>query len=391
MPIHAALGETLVGLEELDQAATSSEKLRAFVEKPEKDPGFSLPVNGNVTIGPADLAKAVEAKSSTMPYEGIGIGKPLTIVIETIYLGDYPDAVPWMYWEDIGDVLVTSAHKAFESFDAAPRAVHLLQEKAPRRTSLKAKAADQGSQLVYYTPAETRQAILFSVELSVDRDLYKEVGNAFAKAVVAAGALPVFAPAAPYLVAAGIAIPIATKAVNMLARPQTFFAKHLELNLKRPGIELAQPGCLLLSPDTDDGGFDGYKLGPNHVLRDGKGKAYSGKLPYVVISLDGTEQSSLEGWSSTAASAALLERFFSSGEIISDALEVVTESMVLYNDIKYQKMAVEALEKSKGKKGASKTHYEDLYNAYLKNIQTKELKETVEKKKTSTRRPSRRR
>jgi hypothetical protein len=122
MPIAAALGETLVGLDELDEVAGSSgDEIREFVDKSEPDPGFALTVDGNVTIGPAELAKAREAKSSAIPYEGIGVGKPLTIVIETIYLGDYPDAMPWVPYFQGGDVLVTSAHKAFESFDAAPR------------------------------------------------------------------------------------------------------------------------------------------------------------------------------------------------------------------------------------------------------------------------------
>ena len=379
MPIAAAVGETLVGLDELDKVAkTSGNQLRDFVEQPEADPDFTLTLDGDVTIAAADLAKARQAKSSALPYEGIGVGKPLTIVIETVYLGDYPDAMPWVPYFQGGDVLVTSAHKGFESFDAAPRAVHLLENDAKRRASLKAKAPQQGSQLVYYSPAVTGLSILFSVELSLDRDFSKEIGDALAKAVTGAGALPVFAPAAPYLVAAGVAIPIATKAVNMLARPQTFFAEHVELNFARPGVELAQPGALVLYGGGDDRAFDGYKLGRNLLLRDSEGTPYKGELPYVVISLDGTEHREFDDWSATAASAALLERFFTSNELISEALKVVSEGMVLYNDIKYQEKAAEALEKSKSLKGAKKKHQEELYRAYVKNIKTKELRSTVE-------------
>jgi hypothetical protein len=193
--------------------------------------------------------------------------------------------------------------------------------------------------------------------LSVDRDFKSEIGDALAKAVNVAGALPVFAPAAPYLVAAGIAIPIASKAVNLLARPRTFFGENVELNFARPGVELAQPGALVLYPGGDDGTFDRrYKLGRSFVLRDSKGAAYNGPLPYVVISLDGTEHLAFEGWSATAASAVLLERFFASGELISDALGVVTDSMKLYNDMTYRVKAADALEKSKSLRGASKKH-----------------------------------
>jgi hypothetical protein len=379
MAIAAALGETLVGLDQLDAVTESSaDMIREFVDRPAVDEGFSLPVGERVRLGPGELAKAREVKSTANPYQGIGVGKPLTIVVESIYVGDYPDAMPWVPYVDRGDVLVTSAHKAFESFDAAPRAVHLLQEKAKRRTFLRAKATHQGSQLVFYSPAVTEMSILFSIELSVDRDFNSQIGEALAKAVTVAGAMPVFAPAAPYLVAAGIAIPIATRAVNMLASPQTFFGENVELNFTRPGVELAQPGALVLHAGGGDAAFDGsYKLGPGFVLRDEKGAPYDGPLPYAVISLDGTERPELEGWSATAASAVLLERFFSSDELISKALEVVTDGMTLYNDMTYREKAAAALDKSKVLKGAEKKKQQELYEAYLKNIQTKALRDTV--------------
>ena len=385
MPIAAAVGQTLVGLDELNEVPDSSaDRIRDFVGKPEVDTDFTVTVDGDVTIRAEDLARAREVQSSTIPYEGIGVGKPLTIVIESIYLGDYPDSMPWVPYIDRGDVLVTSAHKAFESFDAAPRAVHLLEDDAERRAFLEPKATEQGSPLVYYSPAVTGVSILFSVELSLDRDFSKEIGDALGKAVSAAGALPVFAPAAPYLVAGGVAIPIAMKAVNMLARPQTLFGEHVELNFARPGVELAQPGALVLYGGNDDRAFDGYKLGHGFVLRDTEGAPYRGELPYVVISLDGTEQRQFDEWSATAASAALLERFFTSDQLLSKALEVMSESMVFYNDMTYRQKAAEALEDIKTMKGPRKRQQEELLKAYLKNIKTKEIRETVERNGGST-------
>jgi hypothetical protein len=379
MPVAAALGETLVGLDQLNDVADSSgEEIREYVAEPEPDPGFALNVDGNVTIGPAELANAREVTSPTVPYEGIGIGKPLTIVLEKIYLGEYPDAMPWMPISR-GDVLVTSAHKGFESFEAAPRAVHLLEENAERRTSLKAKAPQQGSQLVYYSPAVTELSILFSVELTVDRDFSKEVGDALAKAVTAAGALPVFATQAPYLIAAGVAIPLATTAANLLARPQAFFGEHAELNFNRAGVELAQPGALVLYGGRDARAFEGFTLGAGFELRDADGAPYKGELPYAVISLDGTERPTLDGWSATAASAALVERFFTSGELATKALEIISQSMVLYNDMTYQRKAADALRESKTEKDpAKKAKKQEQVKAYLKNIKTKELRETVD-------------
>jgi hypothetical protein len=383
MPVAAALGGTIVGLDALDEAATDLQTgLQDFVDSPTVNRKFSVTVGENeVTIGPPELVKAREAKSETNPFQGVGSGKPLTIVIEHIYLGDYPDSMPWVPWVDAGDVLVTSAHKAFETFEAAPRAVHLLKANAKRRRSIGATATEQGSQLVYYAPAVTDSAILFSVELTVDRDLNQKIGGTLGKAVATAGALPVFAPAAPFLVAAGIAIPIAANAVNLLARPNTFFSQHVELNMDRPGVRVVQPGALVLYPGSDEGLLDGrYKVGEDFQLRDETTKKpYRGPLPYVVISLDGRERPAYEEWSATAASAVLLERFFSSGEVVSKALEIVTESMTLYNDMAYRKKAADALAGSKDKSLTAPKRQEQkaLYQTYLKNIRTSEIRETV--------------
>ncbi len=166
--------------------------------------------------------------------------------------------------------------------------------------------------------------------------------------------------------------------MNLLARPQTFFGEHVELNVNRPGVRLAQPGALVLYGGTDERALEGYKLGDGFQLRDSEGKPYRGKLPSAVISLDGTERQEFEAWSATAASAALLERFFTPGSLVSQALEVVSDSMVLYNDMTYRQKAAEALAKSKTLKGAEKKKQEDLYKAYLKNIRTEALRDTVE-------------
>jgi hypothetical protein len=165
----------------------------------------------------------------------------------------------------------------------------------------------------------------------------------------------------------------------LLARPHPFFGEHAELNFNRAGVELAQPGALVLYGGRDPQAFAGFKLGAGFDLRDADGAPYKGELPYAVISLDGTERPELDGWSATAASAALVERFFTSGELATKALEIVSESMVLYNDITYQRKAADALRESKAEKDpAKKKKKEDQVKAYLKNIKTKELRDTVE-------------
>jgi hypothetical protein len=162
----------------------------------------------------------------------------------------------------------------------------------------------------------------------------------------------------------------------MLARPRTFFGEHVELNFDRRGVELAQPGALVFYGGNESA-FADHRLGGDFLLRDAGGNAYGGPAPYVVISLDGTERPELEEWSAQAASAVLLERFFAPDELISQALGVVTESMVLFNDMKYRDKAMDALAKSKQLTGSKRQQERARYEAFLKNIRTKEIRETV--------------
>lgn len=380
MPIAAVLGETLVTLDDLDKVAKNRAIVRSLRKGDRAPRSLTFRLRPQVEIGPNELERASEANDPTKPFQGIGTGKPLTVTIESIYVGEYPDAMPWVPLISGGDVLVTSAHKAFEEFDAAPRAVHLLEPNAKRRSYLKATAVKQGSQLVYYSPAVADMSILFTVELSVDRDINKELGDSFGKAVTAAGALPVFATAAPFLIAAGTAIPIAVKAANLLARPNVFYREDVEINFDRPGPSLAQPGALVLYPNGDEGPFVGrYKLGRDFRLKDIKtGKAYAGTLPYVVISLDGTERPNLKTWSAHAASAALVERFHQPDALMTQALEVAGEGLALFNDVSFQRKAADALERVKKATGANKVREQALYDAYLKNIQNKAIKASVD-------------
>ena len=377
MAIAAAMGEALVALEDLDAFARHSRPDLELLLQETRGEGKSVTIGGK-QVKSRDLKRAKDVKSTTNPYEGIGLGKPLTIIIESIYLGDYPDALRWFPGDNLGDVLVTSANKAFEVFAAAPRAVHMLQAKATRQSFLTAKATQQGSRLVYYSPAVTDVAIILTIELSVDRDFSDELGAQFAKAVSAAGALPVFAPAAPYLVAASTAIPITVNAANMLAHPRTFFESTVTLNFALNGVPLAQPDSLLLHPDDDGTLVNGdYHVGSEFQLVDGDDKPYAGPVPYIVISLDGAEREEFASWTAEAATSSLLERFFSPDERISKTLDIVSDGLSLYNDMQFHGKAVKAKEAAANSIGAAKKKHEKDLSAFLKNIHSKEIRNSI--------------
>jgi hypothetical protein len=247
---------------------------------------------------------------------------------------------------------------------------------------LEQSAAEQGSRLLYYTPAVTDSAILFTVEISVDREFSAELAESLSKALSTAAALPVFAPAAPFLIAAGVAVPIANKAANLLASPKPYYEETINVNFALAGLEATQARALVLYPGDDERLFEGYELSSDHLLRDPQGVPYAGELPYAVLSLDGTAHADLEGWTAHAASAVLLERFFAPDERLSSALDLATEALTYFNDVKYQDRAVKTLKDAQEATGAEKARLEKLAKAYAKNIQNEDIRKSVEPRKT---------
>jgi hypothetical protein len=381
MPLVAAFGQQLISLEELDHVVESNAaEFDAALASPEERVDVELAMSDGNRLCVGDFLEARRAMSDIDPYQGVGIGKPLTVTLETVYVGDYPDTVRWVPGRQSGDVLVTSAHKPFYAIEAAPRVVHMLKPDAPRNKVLEVTATELGSGLLYYLPAVTEPSIVFTVELSVDRDLNKELGASLSKAVTAAGALPIFATQAPYLLAAGALIPIAESAVGLLMRPQFFYTETVDLNFSRPGLAKAQPGRLVMYPEEAEQqlisttylGDDGrLKMRTDHTT-------YTGASPYVVISLDGTEEAAYEKWAAASASAALISRFHKPDELVATALNVVTDGLGLYNDMHYRKAAEDALDRAEqATSDAEKKKYRERYTAYRKNVQNKELRETL--------------
>jgi hypothetical protein len=379
--IEAVVGKKLFTFEELDEVEQrSGDEISGLLEA--KSASITLALAGDRTLDQVDLQKARDAVSDTVPFTGIGPGKPLTLVIETVYVGDYPDTLKWVPGHNKGDVLVSSAHKAFQDVSAAQRAVHLLEPAAERNSYLEFKATSPGSRLVHYSPAVTDMSVQFTFELSADRDFDDELGESLKKAFDGAATLPVFAPAAPFLVVASGAVPIAKRAVEMLARPRTYYEEGVEINLSRPGLRRTQASAFVLYPGNDKSPFAGkYETAEGDwVLRDKDGHAYEGPLPYVVLSVDGTEHPELKGWSAQAASATLLERFFKPDAFFSKSLDIATEGMSLYNDAVYRDKAAEALDAAKDATGPAKDEKIAQFKAYLKNIRDDDIRESVRRK-----------
>lgn len=317
--------------------------------------------------------------AAAVPFRPIGLGEPLTVRIEHVYLGDYPDSMPW-FPIDEGDILLTSAYELTDVFEAAPRAIHALRRRPSRRTAVDFPADQEGTRLVYYSPAVTDPALTITFQLSVDRDFDESLGQAVSEALAGAAALPVFATGAPFLLAASVAVPITQKAANLLARPTTFFASTEVVNFEWPGLEISRQGGLVVYPDKEDiGEFGSSRLRDgDFVLRDDAGQPYRGDLPYMVISLDGTPHDELEKWSSTALSAAMTSRFFAGGSTVTEAMKVVGEGLALYNDVTYERKARAVLDKLKTEKDVEvREKLVKQFCAYRTNVTSDVLKKSL--------------
>lgn len=255
MAIEAVVGEKLFALPELDMVEQEAGRDISNLLSGRKE-AFTFNITGDRTLDVTDLALAQRAADpQIVDFTGIGPGKPLALILETIYIGDYPDTLRWIPGRQSGDVLVTSSHKPFQEVPAAARAVHMLQAAAERNSYLEFKAHAEGTRLVYYSPAVTDMSIQFTFELSVDREFDAKLGDSLRQALLGAAALPVLAPAAPYLVVASGAVPIVKEAADMLARPHTFYEEGVEINMSRAGLVRSQASAFVLYPGGDESPF----------------------------------------------------------------------------------------------------------------------------------------
>lgn len=334
----------------------------------------------NVTeVTEAEISEHRVRTAGVVPFPEIGVGKPLTVRIEHVYLGDYPDSVRW-FPVDKGDILVTSAYEWTDVFEAAPRAIHALRRRPDRRSAVEFSAVQEGTRLVYCSPAVTDSALTITFQLSVDRDFDESLGQAVGKALAGAAALPVFATQAPFLLAASVAVPITQKAANLLARPRTYFSSTEIVNFDQPGLEASKGGGLVVYPDREDvGKFGSCRLREgDFVLRDDAGRAYDGDVPYMVISLDGTRRDGLEKWSSTALTAAMTSRFFGGDSTVTEAMKVVGEGLALYNDVNYERQARDVLDNIKKENDeATRKKLVERYTAYRANVTNDVLKKSL--------------
>jgi hypothetical protein len=313
---------------------------------------------------------------SETPFESIQFGKALTAEIRWVYTGQYPKK---SFGQKTKDMLVSSAFKSISTFDEAPRAVNLLERKVKPKTNAEWKAVgNKGTPLAFYTPAVAEPATLATFEFVFDNfpnEIIEKLGGAIADA----GAIPVFAPQKLYFLAASFILKLVASGGHSLFDGDVAFSATETIAFARPGQAPTPAGWRILARKQDAQLITKLTVGKDGQLFDG-GKAYEGDLPYVVISLDGTPVEKYTSFTPTAASAALLDKFYGVKDKDQQILTTVVEALKVYSDFRFRleadrlDKALKALKPTDPDYAKIKAKLEAELAAAKKNILKDELK-----------------
>jgi len=226
---------------------------------------------------------------------------------------------------------------------AQPHALNIVTKIKNNKTRVVGPGAtEQGTSLVYYSPAITSESrkLWLDLYLSIDDfsdELFPAVGTPCESAVV----VPLFLPYSTCLLSAGAVTKLAGKVGERIfdARPE--FSGRYGLSISLPGDVPARAGYALITDDDLERlgpGFGSYGVDQTTGLfvdRVSK-EPYFGDVPYAVISLDGTPDETFRSFAPTAASADVLSKFFRAEDNTSLPFETFVKAMEIYNDYHYR-------------------------------------------------------
>ncbi len=337
MAVFYALGEAIVTEEELREKQVLG-SVANFAESLNKERGGAILEFSTGRLTSKNIRKSIRLPNGEpTPFQEVGPGKPLTIEIRHVYTGRYPKAV---VFDKTKDMLITSAMKSIATFDAAPRAVNFLEKNVRARHNISTPAAtEKGTPLIHYTPALTEKNTVLTLEIGFD-EFPEQIFVVVQNALTQAAGIPLFVSASTYLLAAGAITKLFGDIGSRVFDAAPVFKGTERLTFVRPGDVPPQADFrVLTNDDVGEDVFKDYKVGETGQLVDSGGNQYNGDTPYIVISLDGRKNDEYSAFSSTAASAALLDRFYSIKEGQEQGIGLLMDAVKLYNDWKFRKKA----------------------------------------------------
>ncbi len=309
-------------------------------------------------------------------FTPVGLGKPLSVEIRHIYTGKFPQSI--FGFDESKSLLVTSSHKPITQFSSASRAVNLLADDVKPHNGIDTiSALSQGTPIIYYSPAFVDQSISVTVELGFE-NFSKKITDFLSSAFTQAASIPLFATKSMHLIAGGMITQLLGDLGKAIFEKGPEMTSTDAINFERPGMGDTAAGFGVLFPDdTPDFVCKKYKISEEGELIDRQtGQSYSEGYPYVIVSIDGKQNTAYEKFQQTAASSELLARFYNLGESSAKPIDQLLEGLKYYNDMAYRRKA----EELKAKMCDSSITEEELnklstmHKALIDNILTKELK-----------------
>lgn len=367
MPLYHSIGRTLVSRGEMEEQRPN---FKSFREGRLEAMNFRSGSVRHEDIVSTTLSTPQRPQQEPRPFQPIGVGKPLTIWIATVYPGDLPPKDG--FWGKSRGALVTSAVKSWQAFDMQPRALNILKKKAEKGVSIAGPAAtEEGTPLVFYSPAVVDRSLVTTFEIAfddVDEDFAKGVADVFASAA----GLPVFASAAPYLLAASALFKIGGAVANRIFDSRAEFQATENIYLDVAGQTDTPAGFALVTrSELDDRTLEEFFVeNTGELINKETGRPYDGDVPCVVMALDGRPDPSLQEFSATAASAAVLQRFYNIREKGETDASTLIEALKFFNDFRYREDALELQDQIADASEEEKAELQKRYEALVKNIQT---------------------
>ncbi|MBA4853896.1 hypothetical protein [Emticicia sp. BO119] len=331
-------------------------------------------------IGTFEFKTLLDVNKDLNPtFTPIGLGQPLSIEITTVYIGDYKK-----FLGGKKDVLIVSGIKNSLTFGASPRAINIKAKNVNERAFLSQSAFDEGTNIVYYTPAVDAEQMVVSFEIMFDNFNTKLFDIISTLATSAAG-IPLFSPAAPFLLGGSQLINIGSKLGDAVFSGKPNLSESIPIRFESPIFPPTEPKSYVLYNEKDKAEFANLKMAlvtdvntnPQLKLVDKtSGDVYNGSASYLIVSLDGGTRQSLEAFAPTLASASILKQFYGASDKIGEVTGALQEAMQLYNDSNY-KAKGERLKKQMAEKPKDSDEFKklkNLYEAYAANIQNENFK-----------------
>lgn len=281
-------------------------------------------------------AGSVDGAGDFREFKPVDFGKPLSIVIRRIYTGRFPEKHLFVSRKPL---LLSSSVRDITTNVAGTRAINVLKQCVePQSTFSGPDAAESGTDLVYYTPAVASPFITISLNMvfeDFDQELFSRASTLFNNL----SSVPIFMPAAGYLLGASTVIKLAGDIGNQILNGRPVLNESLQLDFQFGGGGVPKPGYWILSSGTID---SKYVFDPNKGLIDrNTSKTYNGADPIVVLSVDGAAVDGLSNFTPLLASASVLGRFFNQKENSEVAMDTALDAVKLLNDLTLRKKAEE--------------------------------------------------